>query len=386
LSRIKILHVVRPAAGGMKNHLINLVRYTDKKRFDVTVACPPNTALWDELVALGIQTLPISLVGELSPTRDYAAVRSLVKYLHQSGTTILHAHSSKGALVGRLAAIMARTPVVIFTAHNSIFYEEWPEWKKKLFARVERFLARFTDKIITVSDALKQELMEREGLPVKQLTTIYNGIEVDRFNAKVDVKAVRRNLNIPELGPVVGTIARLAPQKGVSYFLKAASLLKEYQVNFLVVGDGPLEETLKQEAAELGLQGRVIFAGRRENIAEILSVLDIFVLPSITEGLPLTILEAMAAGKPVVATRVGGVPEAIVEGKTGLVVAPKDPEALAVALAGLIGERDRLMRMGTNGQKHVREKFTVSMMVEKTMELYQQLLAEKKLIQGKGQN
>ncbi len=382
MSRIKVLHVVRPAAGGMKNHLINLVRYTDKKRFDVTVACPLNTALWDELTALGVQTFPIPLVGELSPTRDYAAVHSLVKYLNQSGTTILHAHSSKGALVGRLAALMARTPVVIFTAHNSIFYEEWPEWKKKLFATVERFLARFTDKIITVSDALKQELMEREGLPAKQLTTIYNGIEVEKFAAKVDTMSVRRSLNIPELGPVVGTIARLAPQKGVSYFLKAASLLKEYQVNFLVVGDGPLRETLEQEATELGLQNRVIFAGQRENIAEILSVLDIYVLPSVTEGLPLTILEAMAAGKPVVATRVGGVPEAIAEGKTGLVVPSRDPEALAVALAGLIGERDRLIRMGANGQKHVKEKFTVSMMVEKTKQLYNQLLTEKKIIQS----
>ncbi|MCL5290231.1 MAG: glycosyltransferase family 4 protein [Bacillota bacterium] len=383
MTRIKVLHVVRPAAGGMKNHLINLIQYTDQTRFDVAVACPPNTALWDELAALGVRTIPISLVGEISPTRDYAAVHSLVKYLHQSGTTILHAHSSKGALVGRLAAMLARTPVVIFTAHNSIFYEEWPGWKKKLFATVEKFLARFTDKIITVSDALKQELMEWEGLPAKQLTTIYNGIEADKFNIKADTKAIRRSLKIPDLGPVVGTIARLAPQKGISHFLKAASLLKEYQVNFLVVGDGPLMETLKQEASELGLQNRVLFAGRREDIAEILSILDIFVLPSVTEGLPLTVLEAMAAGKPVVATRVGGVPEAIVEGKTGLVVAPKDPEALAVALAGLMGERDRLLRMGANGQKHVVEKFTVKMMVDKTMDLYQQLLTEKKLITSK---
>lgn len=347
----------------------------------MTVACPPNTILWDELVAQGIKTIPIPLVGELSPARDYAVVRSLVKYLHQSGTTILHAHSSKGALVGRLAALLAGTPVTVFTAHNSIFYEEWPAWKKKLFARVERLLARFTDKIITVSDALKQELMEMEGLPAKQITTIYNGIETDRFNTgMVDIKAVRRRLNIPELGQVVGTVARLAPQKGVSYFLKAASLLKDYQVNFLVVGDGPLANELKQEACELGLQGRVIFAGQRDNIAEIMAVLDIFVLPSVTEGLPLTILEAMAAGKPVVATRVGGVPEAVVEGKTGLLVAPKDPEALAVALAELIGQRDRLQRLGSNGQKYVMEKFTVQNMVEKTMTLYYELLTDKKLI------
>ncbi|AQS59570.1 glycosyl transferase family 1 [Desulforamulus ferrireducens] len=379
MSKIKILHVVRPAAGGLKNHLINLVRYTDKNKFDVTVACPPNCPLFEELTSLGIKTLPIPLLGELSPTKDYAVVRTLVKYLHQSGTTILHAHSSKGALVGRIAAIIARTPVVLFTVHNSIFYEEWPQWKKSLFAYVERLLARFTDRIITVSEALKQELIENEKIPAKQISTIYNGIEVDKFTAKVDMLSIRKELNIPELGPVIGTIARLAPQKGVTYFLKAASLLKEYQVNFLVVGDGPLRESLEQEVIELGLQKRVVFTGNRENIADILSMMDIFVLPSVTEGLPLTILEAMAAGKPVVATRVGGVPEAIVEGKTGLVVAPRDPEALAVALAGMLSERDKLIRMGLNGQKHVVEKFTIQHMVDRTTELYTQLLANKKL-------
>lgn len=379
MKRIKILHVVRPAAGGMKNHLINLVRYTDKSKFAVSVACPPNTPLWEELYALGVEMVPIPLVGELSPSKDYAVIHSLVKYLRQSGTTILHAHSSKGALVGRLAGAIARTPVVIFTAHNSIFYEDWPGWKKRVFANVERFLARFTDKIITVSDALKQELLEQEGLSPKLLTTIYNGIEVERFAGQVDALAMRKSLGIPELGPIIGTIARLAPQKGVSYFLRAASLLKEYQVTFLVVGDGPLRESLEQEVVQLGLQSRVVFAGQKDNISEILPILDVFVLPSITEGLPLTILEAMAAGKPVVATRVGGVPEAILEGKTGLVVAPKDPEALAVALAGLLGERDRLNRMGANGRKHVQEKFTVEQMVQRTFELYNQLLIKKKL-------
>lgn len=379
MSKIKILHVVRPAAGGLKNHLINLVRYTDKNKFDVTVACPPNSPLFEELASLGIKTLPIPLLGELSPTKDYAVVHTLVKYLNQSGTTILHAHSSKGALVGRIAAILARTPVVLFTVHNSIFYEEWPQWKKTIFAQVERFLARFTDRIITVSDALKQELIEKESIPATQISTIYNGIEVENFTAKVDMLNIRRDLNIPELGPVIGTIARLAPQKGVSYFLKAASLLKEYQVNFLVVGDGPLRDALEQEVTELGLQNRVIFTGKRDNIAEILSIMDIYVLPSVTEGLPLTILEAMAAGKPVVATRVGGVPEAIVEGKTGLVVAPRDPEALAVAIAGMLSEREKLIRMGNNGQKHVVEKFTIRHMVDRTMDLYTQLLNKKKL-------
>ncbi|WP_420794783.1 glycosyltransferase family 4 protein [Desulforamulus reducens] len=379
LTKIKVLHVVRPAAGGMKNHLINLIRYTDKNKFSVTVACPPGTSMWDELYDMGVDLIPIPLRGELSPTKDYLVVHTLVKYLHQSRTTILHTHSSKAALVGRVAGIIARTPVIIFTVHNSIFYEEWSRLKKKIYSTVEKILARFTDRIITVSEALKQELLVKEDLSPTRLTTIYNGIEVEKFTTQSDLNEIRQSFNIPESSMIIGTIARLAPQKGVSYLLKAASHLKEYNVTFLVVGDGPLRQELEQEVSERGLQNRVIFAGKRDNIPEILSILDIFVLPSVTEGLPLTILEAMAASKPVVATRVGGVPEAIVEGKTGLVVSPKDPEALAVALAGLLGERDRLNRMGQNGQKHASEKFTVNLMVEKTMDLYKQLLLEKKI-------
>ncbi|MEG6523544.1 glycosyltransferase family 4 protein [Desulfotomaculum sp. 1211_IL3151] len=379
MNKIKILHIIRPAAGGMKNHLINLIRHTDKNKFSITVACPPSTALWDELYQMGVNLIPIPLAGEISLSKDYAVIRTLVKYLHQSRTTIMHAHSSKAALVGRIAGIIARTPVIVFTAHNSIFYEEWPGWKKKIYATVEKILARFTDRIITVSDALKQELVEKEEISLSRLTTIYNGIEIEKFNQEFDKEEIKKELKLPPSGVVIGTIARLAPQKGVAYLLKAASLLKEYNITLLIVGDGPLRQQLEEEALELGLGNRAIFAGMRENIEEIYAVLDIFVLPSVTEGLPLAILEAMAAAKPVVATRVGGVPEAILEGKTGLVVSPKDPEALAVALAGLLGERELLSRMGKNGLKHVNDKFTITLMVQKTLDLYSQLLLDKNI-------
>ncbi|GAB6180451.1 glycosyltransferase [Desulfotomaculum defluvii] len=379
MNKIKILHVVRPAAGGMKNHLINLIRYTDKNKFSISVACPPSTVLWEELYHMGVNLIPIPLEGEISPSKDYATIHTLVKYLHQSRTTILHTHSSKAALVGRIAGIIARTPVIIFTAHNSIFYEEWPWWKKKIYAMIEKILARFTDRIITVSDALKKELMEKEEISSGRLTTIYNGIEIEKFDIDYNNEEIRKNLNIPVSGMVIGTIARLAPQKGISYLLKAASHLKEYNVTLLIVGDGPLRQELEKEVLSLGLGDRVVFAGMRENIAQVLAALDIFVLPSVTEGLPLTILEAMAAAKPIVATRVGGVPEAILDGRSGIVVPPKDPEALAVALAGLLGEKDRLVPMGKCGQKHVNEKFSITFMVEKTMDLYKQLLFEKKI-------
>lgn len=377
MSKIKILHVVRPAAGGMKKHLLDLVRLTPKDRFEVSVACPAGSSIQEELIKLGVSVFPIPLAGELSPARDWATVRLLARHLVSEQITVMHAHSSKGALVGRLAAAMAHTPAAFFTAHNSIFYEEWPGWKINLFALAERFLARFTDRIITVSDALKKDILNKEKIPAKQLTTIYNGIDMDSFNSNVDTLAVRKSLGLPPLGQVVGTIARLAPQKGVTYFLRAASLLKDYQVNFIVVGDGPLREQLERETVELGLQDRVTFAGQRDNIPAVLPVFDIFVLPSVTEGLPLTILEAMATARPVVATTVGGIPEVIQEGKNGLLVAPRDPEALAVALAGLLAERERAARMGAAGKSLVQERFTVASMVEKTVNLYLSVLEEK---------
>lgn len=382
MNKIKILHIIRPAAGGMKNHLIDLVRFTDRKQYQVEVACPHGHNLREELNALGVRVLPIPLKGSISPLSDWQTVFIIARHLKKNQVDILHAHSSKGALVGRLAALIARTPVVVFTAHNSIFYEHWSPLKLKTMATVEKMLASGTQRIIAVSKALKEEIFKYEGIPESKISIVYNGVDLNKVHLDGDKLRVCKNMGIPPLGQLVGVVARLAPQKGVTYFLKAAALLKNHQVNFVVIGDGPLRQHLEQEAISLGLENRVFFTGYRSDINKIMPVLDVLVLPSVTEGLPLIILEAMAARRPVVATKVGGVPEVITHGQTGLLVEAKDSHALADAIEQLISNKDMALYIGNSARKLVEQKFTLQQMADTTMNIYQELILKKGLTPG----
>ncbi|MCS5696345.1 glycosyltransferase family 4 protein [Desulfofundulus thermocisternus] len=383
MRRRKVLHVIRPAKGGMKNHLISLLSLGDKNFFEPLVACPPGN-MAREIKEMGIKVFPIPLVGEISPRSDWRVVRQLVDILTAEKVTILHAHSSKAGLVARIAARIARTPVVFMTVHNSIFYEFWPSWKKTIYALGEKFLARYTHRILTVSEALREELLIKEKLPPEQVITIHNGIDPALYSDEVDRLEVLRSLSLPPSGPLVGTIARLAPQKGLANFIQAAAILcSKHQVNFMIVGDGPLRKALEQQANFLKLNGRLFFTGERKDIPRILAAMDVFVLPSITEGLPLTVLEAMAAGKPVVATRVGGLPEIVLDGETGLLVPPQDPRALAQAIEHLLLKRKEAEEMGQRGRKRVIRFFTVEAMVRKIEEEYKNALLNPGLLSAR---
>lgn len=380
MKRFRVLQLIRPAAGGMKNHLLSLLSRLNQDLFEIIAACPDGP-LAAEIAHAGFRVITLPLMGEWAFLQDWKTVRRLVKILKDEEIAILHAHSAKAGFVGRLAARLARTPVIFMTAHNSIFYEDWPAWKKMILAAVERALSGVTDRIITVSEALRRELIQKEGINPGRIVTIYNGIDPAPGRPPKERRHVLRGLGLPPLGQVVGTVARLAPQKGVGYFLKAAAMLvKDYQVNFLIIGDGPLRRQLENEAASLSLRNRVVFAGEREDVPAILPVLDLFVLPSLTEGFPLTILEALAAGHPVIATRVGGVPEVIVDNYTGLLVKPGDPVGLALAIAELLSDRERALALGQAGQAYARERFTVAQMVRRVEGEYLKALTAKGLL------
>lgn len=370
MTKIRILHVIRPAAGGMKNHLLSLIRLARRDVFEPMAACPPGD-MARELADLGIKVFILPLAGELAPLQDSSVVRRLAAILKDNKINILHAHSSKAGLVGRLAGRLAGTPVIFFTAHNSIFYEEWPRWKKNTFALAEKLLAGFTTRIIAVSGVLREELLAREGLPPDKVVTVYNGIDPRPFMETPRRKEPLASLGLPGGDAVVGTVARLAPQKGVIYFIRAAACLAPYhRANFLVVGDGPLRPDLEEEAKRLGIKERVFFLGQRDDVAKILPCLDIFVLSSVTEGLPLTILEAMAAARPVVAARVGGIPEAVRDGATGLLVPPRDEKLLAESIGDLLTNREKVEHFGESGRRLVLERFTAEAMVKACEKLY----------------
>jgi len=375
MAKINLLQLIRPAAGGMKEHLCDLVANLDRGMFKIMVACPPESAIAQDMAALGIEVIPLNIKGELSPGSDWQVIKELRSILRDRRIDILHAHSSKAGLVGRIAALLAGTPVIVFTVHNFIFYDHMSTLKKKIYAWAERILAHPTCAIITVSRALRDGLIQAEGIDPGKIVTIYNGIDIKPFEAPVDKDEVRRKLNLGP-GPVIGTVARLAPQKGVSYLVEAAlRVVQDYpDARFLIAGDGPLLPELEQQAAGLGISDNIRFLGYRDDIAQLLAVLDVFVLPSVTEGLGLTVLEALAAGCPVVATAVGGIPEIVEFGQTGLLAQAKDSGDIAKQILYLLNNPDEAARMAATGKAMIKEKFALEPMVRSTTRVYLECL------------
>lgn len=369
------MHVVGPAAGGIKSHLEDLVGNSRGNGFRHLTACPPG-ALADSLEGMGTEVFRVPLEGRFSPARDLAAVRLVASLLKRARPDILHAHSSKAGLVGRVAARMAGVPAVLLTVHGSIFHRQHPRWQEGLLAFSERALAGVTDMIITVSEALGREIAHREKIDPEKIVTVYNGVVPEKFSRGPDREYFGKVTGIPAGCRVVGTVARLAPQKGVAGFIRAAALVAKDSGDtaFLVVGDGPLRAGLEQLARDLGLAGRIFFAGERPDVDSIMPCLDVFVLASLTEGLPLSVLEALAARRPVVATRVGGIPEVIRPGVNGLLVDPGDITGLAGSIRGALGDPEGSRAMGERGRETVLERFTVAGMVSRTEMIYANLV------------
>lgn len=377
MSKARVLHVIRPATGGMKQHLLDLVAGLAQDDFIVAVAGPGGSeGMLKEIEALGMAYHPVDITGPLHPGTDFKCVSELYRLIKSQEFDIVHCHGSKAGLVGRLAAWLAGTPVIIVTVHNFVVYEEVPLFKRMLFTRGEKFLSRKTSGIITVSRALKAELARKFGIPGNKMVAIYNGIDLARFNTKPDLDRLRQSYGIANDRPVVGTVARLAPQKGLSFFIEAiAMMVKEGSAGtFVIIGDGPLRPELEAQAERLGVAGRVIFTGYRSDIVPFLKMFDIFVVPSIAEGLSITTIEAMAAGKAVIASEVGGLPELVQHEQNGLLVPPRDAGALARAMNFLLARPELCEKMGLAGNRMVTADFTCETMISKTRDLYRHCL------------
>lgn len=381
MKKARVLHIIRPAAGGMKQHLEDLVAGLNGKEFMISVAGPGDSDGDDikrVIEALGASYYPVRITGPLRPAQDFRCVLELYGLIKRERFDIVHCHGSKAGLVGRMAAWLAGAPVIIVTIHNFVVYEEVPLFKRLLFTRGEEFLGRKTTGIITVSRALKTEMAKKFGIPEDKVAAIYNGIDLERFRVEKNLAGLRKDYGIGEDIPIVGTVARMAPQKGLRYFVEAAAMLVKEGCTgiFFIVGDGPLRPELEVQADRLGLKGRLIFTGYQSDIVSFLKMFDIFVIPSIAEGLSITTIEAMAAGKPVIASRVGGLPELVKHEQNGLLVPPRDAGALTRAIKYLIRQPELCKNMGQTGNNMVIKEFTKKTMIAKTAEFYRKCLTD----------
>jgi glycosyltransferase involved in cell wall biosynthesis len=303
---------------------------------------------------------------------------------------VVHTHLFKSDFHGRLAARMAGVPVVVSTLHNA---DIWAQ--RKLLGSLYGFTARFADKLIAVSDEVREYHIAKTGVPASKVEVIENGVDVRRFSGMEPTGNVGRSqpkgwkirseFGISPDAVLFGIIGRLKPQKDHVTFLKAAAEILYRGVpnaRFLVIGDGPLRPELMQLADELRLFPSLIFTGQRSDIPQILAALDVLVFSSRWEGLPVTLLEGMAASKPIVATAVDGIKGVAIPDVTALLVPPDNPLPLADACLKLCDDPDLRARMGRAGFERVSTRYSLSAMIDQTAGLYNDLLRARGLDEG----
>ncbi len=356
--------------GGAEEMVHNLVRHLPS-RFAPAVACIHEAGpIGEEIRRTGV---PFSVLG-LTPgmSRPFDVLR-LRNALSAWSPTIVHTFLLTGSLYGRFAAMMTGVPIVIGTEVN--IYEK----KKPLHARIERWLMQGTDAVVASAESVKDHYVEQVGADPAKVDVIYNAVDWAQLQATMTRDECRASIGVPLEAPVAGIIARLTEQKAHRVLFESMAQPALSALHLIVVGDGELRNDLRSRAASLGIQQRVHFLGARRDLGNILAAIDIFAMPSFWEGLPLSMVLAMGAGLPVVASRVAGIPEVVNHGATGLLVDPGDRAQLTSALTSLVQDSALRTRLGTAARSFVVPRFGIDGYVASITGLYDRLLAAKGL-------
>lgn len=370
----KILYLVTQAEwGGAQRYIFDLATNLSQESYDIAVAAGAagSQDLFTKVDAKNIKSYRLkNLVREINPIKDIKAYFEIKKLLKDLKPDILHLNSSKAGVVGAIAGKNAGVKKIIYTVHGFVFNEPLPWWKKMFYLWAEKISARSKHKIICVSEFDKQVGLKNK-IGAKKLITIHNGIKNLKF---LDSLQARQELNLPENKKIIGTIANFYPTKGLTYLISAAKIVKQQfpGVIFAIIGDGQLRQALEAQIEQQELKNDFILLGRRENAYQYLSIFDIYVVSSVKEGLPYSVLEAMAAGLPTVTTKVGGIPEIIDNNKNGILIEPKNPQSLADAIIKLIENKNLASQLASQAKLNVAEKFSLEKMLTETTRVYQQ--------------
>ena len=302
------------------------------------------------------------------------ALFRLTRYLLKVRPTVVHSFLFRANILSRIAGFFAGVPLVISSVRVM-------GGEKNYYHRVEKSTSFMVDHYITVSESVKDYLVSKANLLPEKITTVYNGVTLNGILTEGE-STMPMPFGLKPQDSVILSVGRLHRQKGYDYFIRAIARVKSEVpgIKVLIAGEGEEENNLKNLVRSLDLTKEIIFAGLSLDVGKILPFTGIFVLSSLWEGMPNAVLEAMAAAKPVVATRVGGVPELVVDGETGILVPPEDTEALARAIIALLQDPLRGLSMGEAGRERVQTHFSMAAMVTKTDKLYQELLKTKELL------
>ena len=348
--------------------------------FEIFIASMPGGIFEYELKQLGIKFYPV----EMSKRLSLKPIRRIKAIIRNNKIDLVHSQGARADFFARIAGRIAGVPHIICTVAMPVEGFDVGLLQKKIYRFMDYLTERYVEGFIVVSDSLKQMLMERRGIPAHQVVRVYNGIELSQYHLDAQYGELSKEWGIPQDVPVVGAIGRMVWQKGFNYFIKAVPDIMRVvpEARFLLVGDGLLRERLEALSEELRVRDNLIFTGFRSDIKEILSAIDILVIPSLQEGFPMITLEAMSMAKPIIATNIDGITEQITDGVNGILVPPKNPSALAKAIIKVINDKELARSMGLAAREKVEQEFSVEKMVAETEKVYLFLLKEKLVIRS----
>jgi glycosyltransferase involved in cell wall biosynthesis len=386
--RVKVLRVIaRLNMGGPALHVAYLTAGLRERGYDTTLVAGTLARGEDSMAfvadELGVDVVTIPELGrEISPLRDLLATIRLAAVIRRERPQILHTHTAKAGTVGRAAALLAgraRPPIVVHTFHGHVLRGYFGPLRSRIFRWLERLLARRTTVLVAVSPQVRDDLVELGVAPREKFAVVRLGIELEqRVGADANGRAeMRRYLGIPAGRFAVGWVGRMTAVKRGDDVLEGFKELRLRGVDatLFLVGDGPDRPQLEQRAHELGIMRDTLFLGYQEDVASLYAAFDALVLPSSNEGTPVSVIEALAAGRPVVATRVGGVPDVVRDGQDGFLVEPGDTEGLADRLSRLAEDPALRERLGAAGRERVLPRYAVDRLVDDVDRLYRSLLA-----------
>lgn len=370
---IKILYIsTESEMGGGEWSLLYLAERLDKKKFLPIVVCPSTGTFPDELEARGIRViiLPLGRIKTLNPIPAVKTIIRLIKIILTERIHLIHANAPRANLLGGIAGRLTRRRV-IWHARNFVVWG---------MVDTDKMFSFLTDRIIANSVAVSKRFKDIKGYG-KKVSVVYNGVGLEKFNPGIDGYKIKREFGIQADVPLAGILSRMGPGKGQEYFMKAASIVKKSvpNIKFIIAGDAVLEEErtelskLVNQAKELKLCDDIIFTGYRSDIPDIMASLDLVVLATEAEPFGRVAIEAMAMAKPVIATNAGGIPEVVKDNITGILVPPKDVNAMAKAIVELLNNRKRMDEMGARGRERVSKVFSIENNVKATEEIYRAL-------------
>jgi glycosyltransferase involved in cell wall biosynthesis len=385
--KIRVLRIIgRLNIGGPAIHVVNLTSGLDPARYEQLLMVgsenPAEGSMLDYALSRDVRPHVIpELVTAFSITlRDAKALAKLYSVIRGARPHIVHTHTAKAGFLGRLAARLAGVPVIVHTYHGHVLHGYYGVGKSWLLRRMEQGLARLTDRLVTVSEQVKRELVAYGIAKPERISVIPLGFDLEPFlNVQSQRGQFRKELGLNGNLRLVGIVGRIFPIKNHRLFLEASARIaaREPTTRFVIVGDGVLRSDLERQAQQLGIAGQTLFTGWRRDLPRIYADLDVLVVSSDNEGTPVSAIEAMASGCPVVATHVGGLPDLITDHETGLLVQPRDPEALASAVLHLLNSPETARNVGRDAMTAARNRFAMKRLLADMDHLYSQLLEEK---------